>query len=186
MQVDPFYLSVDQVAYRIIPDAPGNDPLDPSFAALTNHNRWNLRGEPSLYLGSDPRVMATEWARHIEEEIKDPALAGEQEQRRIYQVRVRLDYVLDLRDAALCTLLSLQATPYSFAGSKPLCQQTSSRLRTQTGARALIVPAIGLIDQPDRWVLVIFADKLPTYPEPFLTEVKADGTLPTWLAWDRS
>ncbi|MBA2276887.1 MAG: RES domain-containing protein [Chloroflexia bacterium] len=183
MRVDPFLISIDQLVYRTIPDAPNNNPLDPLYAALTDRNR---RGEPTLYLGGDPRVMATEWARHVEDEIKDPAIAGEQRYRRTFDVRASLDRVLDVRDPALCRTLSLQNAPWCFADSKRLCQQTSSRLRQQTDARAIIVPAIGLIDQPDRWVLVVFTDKLPTYPEPFLTDLKADGTLPAWLAWNRT
>src|SRR5215211_2778501 len=152
MQVDSFYQSVNQLAYRIVPDAPSNDPLDPSFSALTDQNRWNLRDEPTLYLGTDPRVMATEWTRHVAEEIRDPALAGKQELRRIFEVWVQMDLVLDLRDPALCETLTLQDSPFCFASSNNLCQQTSSQLRTQTNAQALLVPAIGLIDQLERGV----------------------------------
>jgi hypothetical protein len=87
MSVDRFYQPVDRLAYRAIPDDPGNDPLDPSFAALSDNNRWNQHGEPTLYLANDPRVMAAEWSRHVAAEIKDPVVAGHQRPRRIFEIR---------------------------------------------------------------------------------------------------
>jgi hypothetical protein len=39
--------------------------------------------------------------------------------------------------------------------------------------------SIALLDQLDRWVMVVFVDKLPTYPAPFVTDVRRLGTLPS-------
>lgn len=44
---------------------PENDPLDSSFSTMSDDNRWNRRGEPSLYLAGDVGVAAGEWARHV-------------------------------------------------------------------------------------------------------------------------
>ena len=128
-------------------------------------------------------MLATEWARYVADEIKDPVVAGHQNPRRIFEMRVNLDLVLDLRDSALAGELSLTNHPYCFVESRRLCQETSTYLRAHTDSRGLIVPAIGLIDQLERWVLVVLTDKLPSYPEPFLTELRRDGILPQWFEW---
>ena len=183
MLSDRFFTSVDRLVYRAIPDSPGNDPLDPSFAALSATNRWNRLGEATLYLASDPRVLATEWARHVADEIKDATVAGQQKPRRIFEIRANIDLVADLRDLVLASELALRNHPYCCVESRTVCQQTATYLRKQTNARALIAPAIGLIDQPERWVLAVFTDKLPSYPEPFLMDIRSNGLLPKWFEW---
>ncbi len=183
MLADQYFTSVNRLVYRAIPDDPDNDPLDLSFAALSRANRWNRLGEATLYLASDPWVLATEWARHVADEIKNPAVAGQQKPRRIFEIRVNVDLVIDLRNSALAAELSLANHPFCFVESRDLCQETAAYLRKQTNAQPLIAPAIGLIDQPERWVLVVFTDKLPSYPEPFLTDIRPDGLLPKWFHW---
>jgi hypothetical protein len=61
----PHFTTVSHHAFRIVPDIPHVDPLDPSFAAKSDSNRWNRLGEPTLYLAGDQRVLAAEWARHL-------------------------------------------------------------------------------------------------------------------------
>ena len=183
MLTDQFFTSINRLVYRAIPDDPDNDPLDPSFAALSDKNRWNRLGEATLYLASDPRVLATEWARHVADEIKDPGVAGQQKPRRIFEIRANINFVADLRDLVLASELALRNHPYCFVENRTVCQQTATYLRTQTSARALIAPAIGLLDQPERWVLAVFPDKLPSYPAPFLTDIRPDGLLPKWFEW---
>jgi hypothetical protein len=181
MQLNPFFISVTQRVYRVIPDDPANDPLDPSFAAGSSDNRWNLLGEPTLYLAGDPRAMAVEWARHIRIDHGVPTLAHRAKLRRIFAVEITIDSVLDLRDPRVCALLDLRDAPLCFLRSKALCQTTASRLRHDTDAHALLLPSMALLDQLDRWVMALFVDKLPTFPEPFITSVQPQGTLPAAL-----
>lgn len=184
MSIDRFYLPFTSEAYRIIPDGPGNDPLDASFAAFSDKNRWNLIGEPTLYLGSTARVMAVEWARHVEDEMKDALLAGHQHLRRIYQVKVRIDRSLDLRDAKLCDDIGISSDPTCFANSLTLCQRIAHELRVNTEAQAILVPSMGLLEQPDRFCIVLFADKLAPYPGSYISVVDRNGTLPKWFERD--
>jgi hypothetical protein len=45
----------------------------------------------------------------------------------------------------------------------------------------VLAPSMALLDQPERWVMAVFADKVPTYPAPFLTSIRALGMLPATL-----
>jgi RES domain-containing protein len=176
----PFF-RFSQRAYRVVPDIPDVDPLDASFAAKSNLNRWNMRGEPTLYLAGDQRVLATEWARHLRTEHPTREQVQEVRTRRIYEMQIAFDLVLDLRDPLLCALLSMSDPPFCFLRSKALCQSVASRLRRETSAQALLVPSMALLDQPERWAMVVFVNKLPTYPGPFLSSVRALATLPAAL-----
>lgn len=101
--------------------------------------------------------------------------------RRIFEVQVAFDSILDLRDPLLCEVLSLSEPPFCFLRSKALCQSIAGRLRRESPAQAIRVPSMALLDQPERWAMVVFADKLPTYPGPFLSSVRALGALPAAL-----
>lgn len=158
---------------RHIPDDSRYDVLDSRFAALSDDNRWNDKGQPTLYMASDHNVLAVEWARHYPRDT--PLETGRRSLlRRIYDIEVRLDHVLDLRDTNLCAALSLRDAPYCFL-DKALCRLTASRLRVATKAQAVIVPSLGLLDRNDAWILVLFTDKLPSFPEPYVSAVVIDG-----------
>jgi hypothetical protein len=176
------FVSVDEAMYRAIPADPPigspNDPLDAGFAARSKRNRWNASGEPTLYLARDLRSLATEWARYVDEQppaIADPA---QSRQRRIFAIQVTIDRVVDLRSEAVCAILGLTDPPYGFMRDRELCRQIAGRLRRETDARAIIAPSMGLLDQPEHWTMALFVEKLPTYPEPFLTRVERRGQMP--------
>lgn len=172
-------------AYRVIPDGPpggpDNDPLDSSFSALSDKNRWNKRGEPTLYLAGDLNVAAAEWARHITAVALPPEIVDLQHPRRIWEVEIAVDHAIDLRDLHVCRELSLSDAPWCFA-NMTLCQDTSSSLRRTTEAQALIVPSLAFLDQLDRWSLIVFVDKLPGFPGPWIRSVtKREVLLPKHL-----
>ena len=176
--VEAFFRRIQRSVFRAIPDASGNDPLDATFAARSTENRWNRFGEPTLYVAGDSRVMAAEWARHVDELRLTPGIVQAALPRRIFELRIDLDAVLDLRDPALCSLLGVADTPVAFLRDKGLCQSLSGRLRRETPAQAVIAPSMALLDQPERWVMVLFADKLPGYPGAFISVVRSGITLP--------
>jgi hypothetical protein len=122
--------------------------------------------------------LATEWARHLRTEHLTREQLREARTRRVYEMQVSIDSVLDLRDGHLCALLSLSDPPFCFLRSMTLCRSVASRLRHESPAQAILVPSMALLDQPERWAMVLFVDKLPTYPGPFLSSVRALGTLP--------
>jgi hypothetical protein len=108
------FVTVSQEVYRAIPDDPANDPLDPSFAARSDDNRWNVRGEPTLYLAGDTRVLAAEWARHVQIVLMSPELARHARHRRLFAIQAIIDLVIDLRDANVLDHLHIRDSPVSF------------------------------------------------------------------------
>ena len=58
-----------------------------------------------------------------------------------------------------------------------LCRATAPYLRTATPAQALLVPSVAFLDDLERWVAVLFLDKLPREPGRFLTDVAFDRVL---------
>ena len=174
MWLDEFCAPFTGRACRHIPVGSPYDPLDPQFATTARGNRWNLQGEPTLYLASSHEVLAVEWARHFPSEA--PVAVGHRARlRRIFDMAVALDVVLDLRDRRLCSVLALRNAPYCFA-DKELCRSTSHELRLRSRAQALLVPTLGMLDRDDVWGLVLFVDKLPSFPDRFVTSVTANGT----------
>jgi hypothetical protein len=176
------FISVDEQVYRAIPadppQGPPNDPLEAAFAARSLRNRWTVSGQPTLYLAGDLRVLATEWARYVEDvpvTLVDPTRSRS---RQIYSIHLAVDRVLDLRVDDVCSALGLSDPPYGYMRDRELCRQIAGRIRRETEARAIIVPSMGLLDQPEHWTMALFVDKLPTYPEPFLTRVERRGLLP--------
>lgn len=159
---------------RHVPDGSPYDVLDPRFATAATDNRWNDRGQSTLYLGNGHDVLAVEWARHFPRDVS-VATGRRSKLRRIYDVDVALDAVLDLRTPAVSAALSLVDVPYCFV-EKELCRTTARRLRSRSSAQALIVPSLGLLDRSEAWILVLFVDKLPSFPAPFLAPAIADGT----------
>ena len=137
-------------------------------------NRWNPPGEPTLYVAGDRGVAIAEFARHIRED-NVPALAPRTIERRIFDLRVRVEATLDLRDPRVWTTLSLVDAPGCFL-DRTVARATAGYLRHTTRTQALIVPSMALLDAPSRWVAVLFLDKLPADPAAFLADVRPDGT----------
>jgi RES domain-containing protein len=160
-------------ACRHIPDGSPYSVLDARFAARSRTNRWNRPGEPTLYLACDHGVLIGECARHQREE-RAPALAPGMFARRIYDLHLRLDALLDLRDERAHAALSLRDAPACFL-DREVARATAGFLRTTTPAQALLVPSLAFLDDPQRWVLFLFVEKLPDGLEDVVTAVEQDG-----------
>jgi RES domain-containing protein len=164
------------VAYRHLPvtvDKAG--VLDFSYAGRSSDNRWNVKGEPTLYLASNVGVMLAEWARHFVEN-RNPTLERVPLRRTVWRLTLRLAYVLDLRDAQVWTDLHLTDAPTCFL-DKDYARAVAGFVRRTTPAQALLVPSVALLDRLDLWNLVLFLDKLPADPRQFITAVRRAGTL---------
>ena len=62
---------------RHLPAVPGKQqpaPLNFNYCGKSNENRWNVSGEPTLYLASEKDVALAEFARHFES-ARTPALS---------------------------------------------------------------------------------------------------------------
>jgi RES domain-containing protein len=161
-------------AYRHIPKASPFDVLDFRFAGLGADNRWNSPGQPTLYLAGDEGVLIAEWGRHFSVN-RTLALQQKMVDRSVYRLHLSLDAVLDLRDDAVCRELSLEDAPLCFL-DRELARAVATFIRVSTAAQGILVPSISFLDQPDRWCLVIFLDKVPD-PRTIISSVTPCGLL---------
>ncbi|MBI4322389.1 MAG: RES family NAD+ phosphorylase [Chloroflexi bacterium] len=161
-------------AFRHIPDGSPYHVLDFRFAASASDNRWNYPGEATLYLAGDSGVALAEYARHLE--VSRPAeIAPLTIRRCLYKLEVSLQRVLDLRDDACLAALSLDDAPKCFLDKK-VARATARFVRATTDAQGILVPSMALLDHPDRWILVVFLEKLAPDPKRFLLPVSPAGT----------
>jgi hypothetical protein len=100
-------------ACRHIPDEAQYSVLNFRMAGSGSDNRWNARGEPTLYLAGDSGVAIAEFARHYRED-RTSVIGRRAVRRRIYDMHVRLDHLLDLRTQEAWNALSLTGMPYRF------------------------------------------------------------------------
>jgi RES domain-containing protein len=118
---------------------------DPEWhtAALisTEGNRWSRPAQPTIYLAGDPSLALAELARHLPADESIPPAW-------VWTVEVRLDAVVDLQGDDSAWILDAER-----------CRDVASDLR-ERGADGLIVPSVAFLDRPDRWNLVIFAERI--------------------------
>jgi RES domain-containing protein len=160
-------------AFRHIPAGSPYDALDFRFAALAIGNRWNSPGEPTLYLASDGAVALAEFARHIKLS-RPPGIASFIITRALFRLDIVLERVLDLRADDCLSALSLDGAPHCFLDVR-VAQATANFIRATTDAQAILAPSMALLDQPDRWVLVVFLEKLAPEPKRYLANLTQAG-----------
>jgi RES domain-containing protein len=160
-------------ACRHIPDGSPYSVLDTRFAARSQTNRWNRPGEPTLYFASDHAVLIGEFARHLRDE-RNPSLGPLMPPRRMYDLQLRLDAVLDLRDPAVCAALSLSDAPSCFL-DRDVARATAGFIRTTTRAQALLTHSMAFLDAPDHWVMALFLERLDAGSDAVVSRVEPDG-----------
>lgn len=173
MSLDPFIQPWSGEAFRHLPDGSPYDVLDFRFAASATNNRWNLQGDPTLYLAGDYGIALTEFARHLTTDRK--LNANQAHRRRVYRLGVHLDATISLCEPGVWSALSLKTAPHAFADAK-VARATAKFLRDTTSAQGLFVPSLGFLDQLDRWNLVVFLEKLTPDPTRFLTVIDDQGS----------
>lgn len=171
-------------AYRHLPHTvtKKTDVLNFAYAGRASDNRWNIKGQPTLYLAGDMGVALAEWSRHFVENT-NPALATVPVKRAVWRFTLAIPRALDLRDSVVWAELSLTDAPHCFL-DLAIAQTVGVYLRRITDAQALLVPSVAMLDRLDRWNLVLFLDKLPADPRQFITDVWRAGALeaPTGVA----
>ena len=162
-------------AYRHLPD--GNyHVFDFSYTGLAANNRWNVRGEPTLYLAGSVDIAAGEWSRHFKFE-RPQKLAPHTKRRKVYCFDVKLNHTLNLCEYQSWEQLSLQDAPNCFL-DKNIARATAQFVRASTIVEAIFVPSMAFLDRMDKWVLVLFLEKLPMdKPSEFLLNVTDYGYL---------
>jgi len=151
---------------RHIPAGSRLDVLDTRFAGLAADNRWNEAGEPTFYLAGDLGVALAEYARHLRDDVGFSSTPTAHE-RAVYQVAVEVQAVLDLREPRVRSAIGLAGGRRRFL-NRAVARATAHFLRQTTSAEALLVPSIAFLDDPSRWNLVLFLDKLPTDTSSFM------------------
>jgi RES domain-containing protein len=162
-------------ACRHIPDDSPFGILDMRFAGRARNNRWNRAGEPSLYLASDHAVLVAEFARHLQ---RDGGLAAARvaQTRRVYDLHLEIERTLDLRVVHICDALSLRDAPACFL-DREIARSTVTFLRRVAGIQAIFVPSMAFLDDPARWVLVLFLESLDHGLDSIVHSVERDGLL---------
>jgi len=162
-------------AYRHLPETvtQAADVLNFSYAGRSSGNRWNVKGEPTLYLAGDVEMALAEWSRHFVENT-NPVLAPVPVRRTVWRLSLAIPRVLDMRDGDIWTELNLTNAPHCFL-DLTIAQTVGGYLRRITDAQALLVPSVAMLDRLDRWNLVLFLDKLPADPRQFVTQIQNTG-----------
>lgn len=161
------------VGYRHLPDGAGYDVLDFRFAGQAADNRWNVPGEPTLYIAGDIGVAIAELGRHFQEQ-RTPGLAAGTISRIVYKLDVRLDFLIDLRRATVWRALSLTDAPFCFT-DRAVARATAQFFRRTTPVQGLLVPSAAFLDDLARWVLVLFVEKLPSDPRQYILGLDVEG-----------
>ncbi len=148
--------------------------LDFRFAGLAETNRWNVRGEPTLYLASDQGVALAEFARHLRDD-RDPRLAPRTVERAVFRLTVPVERMIDLRDPAVHEALSLSDAPRMFL-DREVARATAHFVRATARVQALLVPSVAFLDDASRWVMAVLLDSLPGETERFIPHVEPVGS----------
>ncbi len=170
--LQPLIKSRSGYGVRHIPDGAYN-VYDFSRAGVATDNRWNRQGEPTLYLASEKDVALGEWSRHLQVE-RSVELVKNVKRRKVYRFEVKLTSTIDLCDRYVWQALSLQDAPNCFL-NKDTARAIAGFIRHTTQVEAIFVPSVVFLDRPDKWVLVVFLEKLSTNFYEFLPNCVEDG-----------
>ena len=162
-------------AFRHISSQATHDVLDFDLAGLQPDSRWNDPGQRTLYLAGDPGTTIAEWGRHF------PTVFGSDPpprflQRDIYQLRIKLDAIMDVRHPQIAEYYGLLDAPNCFL-DRDKARYLSNRVRNETSAQGIMAPSVAFLDDMSRWNLVVFLEKLPADTSSWITEVKKIGPL---------
>jgi RES domain len=124
----------------------------PSQAAIDlisdKPNRWNIEGEPTIYLSGDLALALIESGRHPDDVVGQSALI---------EVELRIPLAIDLRDQGVCRALGLP-DDMTWVLDRVRTRDVARSLRHSGICDAMVVPSAGALDQADRWNAVVFAD----------------------------
>lgn len=170
MSLDRYIKPWKGKAFRHIPASPENDVFDFDHIYRQKTNRWNMEGEPTLYLAKDQKVLIGEWGRNFNLN-RNQSLKNKVLKCCIYRFSIRLNFILDLRAKKVCQMLNLKNTPHCFLETS-VARATAHFLRYTTKTQGLLVPFMAFLDNPDLWCLVIFLEKLQPDFRKYLTNAE--------------
>ncbi len=162
------------MGWRHVPAGTPFGPLDTRIAARSSENRWNLAGEPTLYLARDPGLVIAEFGRHIRTN-RNESLVEVIRPRQHYRIELALDQVIDLRSAESRSALGLDADPAVFV-YLDIARSTAGFLRHAIGVEAILAPSMALFDQPRSWMMALFIENLGDGPDGCVVQVESGET----------
>jgi RES domain-containing protein len=160
-------------AYRHIPADAGYDIRDLRFAGRRSDGRWHWRGQPTLYLASDAGIAIGEFSRHL---AIDRGGAVTRARRTIYELGVRVDRAIDLRDPAVLQLIGRDDTPGCWLDPR-IARAVATFFRDALTVQAVLVPSVVHLDDPERFNVVCFLENLPANPRSFLPRARRRATV---------
>lgn len=89
-------------------------------------------------------------------------------------MEISIDLTLDLRGPALLEQLALSNAPACFL-DKSVARAVAGFLRATTPAQAIVVPSMAFVDDPDRFLVVCFLDKLPADTARWISPVEPES-----------
>lgn len=155
-------------AFRHIPADAGYDIRDLRFSGRRSGGRWHWQGQPTLYLASDAAVAITEFARHL---AVDRGGQARPARRAVYEIGVRMDRVIDLRDPAVLRLIGREDAPQCWLDPR-VARAVATFFRDSLGLQGLLVPSVAHLDDPARYNVVCFLENLPDAPRSFLPRAR--------------
>ena len=129
-------------------------------------NRWNVDGEPTIYLSGDPALALLETGRHPDDL---------EERAEVFEVEVRVPLAVDIRDRAVRSALSLP-DDLGWVLDRRRTRHVARTLRHSGMCDGLIVPSAGALDQEGRFNVVVFADDRTRIPR-MVTGLRRVGDL---------
>jgi len=160
-----------------LPNGQTIEPLDFTWCGKSSENRWNVLGEPTLYLAQGKDVAMAEFARNIQAS-RPPGLNKIFQKRKVYRFKIDLSHTLDFRNLKvfdeICKALTLSNTSGCFV-DKTVTRAVATYIRNNTVVQAIFVPSIAFLDNPDKWSLVVFLEKLGPNPKAAFKKPRQDG-----------
>lgn len=160
-------------AFRHIPADAAYDIRDLRFAGRRSSGRWHWQGQLTLYLASDAAVAVAEFARHLAVDRGGGAL---QARRAVYELRVKLERAIDLRDPAVLRLIGRDDAPECWLDPR-IARAVATFFRDSLDVQAALVPSVAHLDAPERFNVVCFLENLPANPRAFLPRARRRSTV---------
>lgn len=159
--------------FRHIPADAGRDIRDLRYAGRRSSGRWHWQGQPTLYLASDAAVAIAEFARHLAVDRGGRAAPA---RRAVYELGVRIERCVDLRDPAVLRLIGRDDAPGCWLDPR-IARAVGTFFRDSLEVQALLVPSVAYLDDGARFNVVCFLENLPPAPRSFLPRARRRSTV---------
>jgi RES domain-containing protein len=135
---------------------PADEPirLDALVSDDGTDDRWNGRGEPTVYLAVEPVTAIAELARHLDLSPADPPV-----RRRLLGLSLQVEGLLDLRRPDVRQAIEAPDDLDAFR-DREVARASARRARSRAGVAGLLVPSMAFLDDLSRANLVLFMEHL--------------------------